>query len=179
MIVCSEKELRPHTRHADTHTAHAVSEWGVVRGCWGGQSFSRANQIQWRQRQSRLPACPSASQPACLLSAIFRSSVQLSSWIQIPARDTDIYNCHSCLPKCETPAEQPNDFLFLGSGFKLLPLFALFWLVQHQHYVQFYVIFSEYVFFESWSLLISSWYIAWGKSKWSGLFSAMEDSRCC
>lgn len=73
VIVCSEKELRPHTRHADTHTAHAVSEWGVVRGCWGGQSFSRANQIQWRQRQSRLPACPSASQPACLLSAIFRS----------------------------------------------------------------------------------------------------------
>lgn len=67
VIVCSEKELRPHTRHADTHTAHAVSEWGVVRGCWGGQSFSRANQIQWRQRQSRLPARQPASLPACSL----------------------------------------------------------------------------------------------------------------
>lgn len=76
-------------------------------------------------------------------------AVQLSSRIQIPARDTDIYNCHSCLPKCETPTEQPNDFLFLGSGFKLHLLFSLVWLVHHRLYVQLYVILNEYWFLKS------------------------------
>lgn len=43
-----------------THT-QCRGKGGRRGGCWGGQSLFRANQIQWRQRQSRLPAC----QPPC------------------------------------------------------------------------------------------------------------------
>lgn len=65
-------------------------------------------------------------------------AVQLSPHIQIPARDRDIYNCHSCLPKCETPAEQLNDFLLCGAGLKMFFLISPLWLIHNQLYVQLY-----------------------------------------
>lgn len=52
-------------------TAHDATHTGGGRVQLGGSSerpqLLRANQIQWRQRQSRLPARPPASPPACLL----------------------------------------------------------------------------------------------------------------
>lgn len=135
VVVCCEKEPGLETRHADTHSS------APLRG--GGVGVGRASSGLIKSSGDR-------GRVSCL-PAIFRSpalpiAVQLFSQIQIPARDTDIYNCHSCLPKCETPAEQPNDFLFLGSGLKLFLLFLLFWLVHHQLQVQFYVSFNNYCF---------------------------------
>lgn len=75
------------------------------------------------ETEAESAACLPASLPAIFRSPALPMAVQLSSRIQILARDTDIYNCHSCLPKCETPAEQPNDFLLFIFFFKLLLLF--------------------------------------------------------
>lgn len=97
-----------------------------VRGVVGvGRPSSRLIKSSGdRGRVGCLPACLPASVPAIFRSPALLMAVQLPSQIQIPARDTDIYNCHSCLLKCETPSEQPNNF-FLGSGLKLFPLFSV------------------------------------------------------
>lgn len=73
-----------------------------------------------RDSHSRLPAS------MLFLASALLVAVQLSSRVQTPARGADIYNCHSCLHRRETPAQKLNDFLFLlaqdlSSPFSVLP----------------------------------------------------------
>lgn len=111
---------------SNTHT-QLVECWG-----WAGRASSGLIKSS-RDSQSRLAAC----QPTCLLFLEAQpcrwqfSSLHISLVI-------DIYNCHSCLPKCETPAEQLNDFLLCGAGLKMFFLISPLWLIHNQLYVQLY-----------------------------------------
>lgn len=110
VLVCrgNEPSLQTRRAHAYTNTlCRGVGcSWGIVEG---GQSSSGLIKSSGDRGSV---GCLPASLPTIFRSPALRMAVQLSLQIQIPAHDTDIYNCHSCLPKCETSAEQPNDFIF-------------------------------------------------------------------
>lgn len=110
VLVCrgNEPSLQTRRAHAYTNTLYrgVGCSWGIVGG---GQSSSGLIKSSGDRGSV---GCLPASLPTIFRSPALRMAVQLSLQIQIPAHDTDIYNCHSCLPKCETSAEQPNDFIF-------------------------------------------------------------------
>ncbi len=116
VVLYKDKEPSLQRRHACMHKhahAHTVWEWGCSWGLVGMGSAS-SGLIKSSGDRGWLAACLPASLAAIFRSPALSMAVQLPSQIQIPARETDIFNCHSCLPKCETPTEQPNHFLFLG-----------------------------------------------------------------
>lgn len=147
--VCTEEEPGLQTKndssHKRAHTHNAVEKGGgaveVVRASSGLIKSSGD-----RGRVGCLPAS---------LHAIFRSpappvAVQLSLQIQILAHNTDIYDCHSCLSKCEALDEQPTS----------KTAFAFFLLVHGQYCLWVIKIWNQFCFLIC-TLLSLTWITKW------------------
>lgn len=109
VLVCTEEEPGLQTRNDSPHKRAHTQRHGKE----GAVEVVRASSglIKSSGDRGRVGCLPAS------LRAIFRSpappvAVQLSLQIQILAHNTDIYDCHSCLPKCEALNEQPMIFFF-------------------------------------------------------------------